>query len=258
VNILDRIDFFGRGARLPALLQSEAAECGLTCVAMVATYHGHAVDLISLRRKFSISLKGTTLKDVLTIAQRMGMMGRGLRLEPEHLHQIKTPCILHWDMNHFVVLKEVRGRRIVIHDPASGVRTYTLEELGRHFTGIALELTPSSAFEKKKDVVKLPLSAFWGRLKGMNRALGQALVLSAILQVMALASPFYMQLVVDDAVTKADGGLLTALAIGFTLLLLINVGASWLRSQVLLFLGNALNFQMSANLFHHLVRLPLE
>ena len=73
-----------------------------------------------------------------------------------------------------------------------------------------------------------------------------------------LASPFYMQLVVDDAIMKADGNLLTALAIGFALLLLINIGATWLRSQVLMFLGNALNFQMSANLFNHLVRLPLE
>ncbi|QFU18075.1 ATP-binding cassette domain-containing protein [Microvirga thermotolerans] len=240
------------------LMQSEAAECGLACLAMIATYHGYEIDLIGLRRKFSVSLKGTTLRDILGLAQRIGMTGRGLRLEPEQLGAIRTPCILHWDMSHFVVLKAVKGRRIVIHDPAFGIRTCTLEEAGRHFTGVALELTPTSGFERKKETAKLPLSAFWGRLAGMNRALGQALVLTAILQLVTLASPFYMQLVVDEAVMKGDTGLLGALAIGFTLLLLINVGASWLRAQVLMFLGNALNFQMSANLFHHLLRLPLE
>ncbi|WP_114945934.1 peptidase domain-containing ABC transporter [Microvirga calopogonii] len=257
MSLLDKIEFLS-GPRLSLILQTEAAECGLACLAMVASYHGYETDLVSLRRKFSVSLKGTTLRDVLTLAQRVGMMGRGLRLEPEQLKDIKTPCILHWDMNHFVVLKQATRRHIVIHDPASGVRSFSLEEAGRHFTGIALELSPTDTFEKKKEAVKMPLSAFWGRLKGLNRALGQALLLSAILQVVTLASPFYMQLVVDEAILKGDGGLVGALALGFTLLLLINVGASWLRSQVLMFLGNALNFQMSANLFNHLVRLPLE
>lgn len=257
MSLLDKIDFLG-SPRLPVIVQTEAAECGLACLAMVASFHGYEVDLVSLRRKFPVSLKGSTLRDVLTLAQRVGLMGRGLRLEPEQLKEIKTPCILHWNMDHFVVLKEANGRRIVIHDPASGVRTYSLREAGRHFTGIALELTPTGGFERKKETIRLPLSAFWGRIAGMKRALGQALVLSAILQMVALAGPFYMQLVVDDAVMKSDGALLGALAIGFALLLLIDVGASWLRAQVLMFLGNALGFQMSANLFNHLVRLPLE
>jgi ATP-binding cassette subfamily B protein RaxB len=257
VSVLDKIDFFGRSS-LPAIIQSEAAECGLACLAMVATYHGYKTDLVSLRRRLSISMKGTTLRDVLGMAQRLGMTGRGLRLEPEQLKSIRTPCILHWDMNHFVVLKAVRGRDVIIHDPASGARTYSLAEVANRFTGIALELTPTAAFERKKDVSKLSLTSLWGRLSGLKRALAQALLLSSVLQVVALASPFYMQLVVDDAVMKGDQSLLTVLAVGFALLLLINVGTTWLRSQVLMFLGNALSFQMSAKLFHHLVRLPLE
>lgn len=142
MNLLDKIDFFGRSG-LPVILQSEAAECGLACLAMIATHHGHETDLISLRRRFSISMKGTTLKDILTLAQRLNMTGRGLRLEPAQLKDIKTPCILHWDMDHFVVLKEVKGNRVVVHDPAFGRRIYTLTEAGRHFTGIALELIPT-------------------------------------------------------------------------------------------------------------------
>jgi ATP-binding cassette, subfamily B, bacterial CvaB/MchF/RaxB len=251
------LDFFG-GPRLPVILQSEAAECGLACLAMIATYHGRDVDLVALRRLFSISMKGTTLRDVLRMGQRLGMTGRGLRLEPEQLKAIRTPCILHWDMNHFVVLKQVRGNRVVVHDPAAGLRTYTLDQVGRHFTGVALELTPTTSFEKKRDRSRLGLTALWGRMAGLGRALAQALLLSAILQIVVLAGPFYMQIAVDEAVLKSDDGLLTALALGFGLLLLISVGAEWLRSHVLLFLGGALNFQMGANLFHHLVRLPLD
>ncbi len=256
VKLFARLDYFGT-PRLPAIMQSEAAECGLACLAMIATYHGREVDLTALRRLFSVSLKGVTLKDVLTMGQRLGMTGRGLRLEPGQLGQIKLPCILHWDMNHFVVLKAVGARKVTIHDPAMGVRMLTLDEAGRHFTGIALELTPTSAFERRKETSRLSLAALWGRMGGITRALAQALALSAMLQLAVLAAPFYMQLAVDEAVMKGDTGLLTALALGFGLLTLIHIGAEWLRSHVLLFLSSALNFQMGANLFHHLVRLPL-
>lgn len=256
MKLFAHLDYFGT-PRLPAIMQSEAAECGLACLAMVATYHGCEVDLTALRRLFSVSLKGVTLKDVLTMGQRLGMTGRGLRIEPEQLARIKLPCILHWDMNHFVVLKAVGARKVTVHDPAMGVRTLTLDEVGRHFTGIALELTPTNAFERRKETSRLGLTALWGRMRGIKRALAQALALSAVLQLAVLAAPFYMQLAVDEAVMKSDQGLLTALALGFGLLTLIHIGAEWLRSHVLLFLSGALNFQMGANLFHHLVRLPL-
>ncbi|MEE1610897.1 peptidase domain-containing ABC transporter [Microvirga sp. CF3016] len=251
-----RLGSFGT-PRLPAIIQSEAAECGLACLAMIATYHGREVDLAALRRLFSVSLKGVTLKDVLAMGQRLGLTGRGLRLEPEQLERIALPCILHWDMNHFVVLKRVGGRTITIHDPASGVRTLTLDEVGRRFTGIALELTPTASFERKKETSRLRLTALWDGMRGVGRGLAQALVLSAVLQAAVLAAPFTMQLAVDGAVMQGDQGLLAALALGFGLLTLIRIAADWLRSQVLLFLGGALHFRMGANLFHHLVRLPL-
>jgi ATP-binding cassette subfamily B protein RaxB len=113
---------FAGGHRLPVVLQSEAAECGLACVAMVAGFHGHELDLNALRRRFAVSIKGVTMKTLLLMAQRLGMSGRGVRLEPEGLAKLRIPAILHWDMDHFVVLKEVCGSRIVLHDPAMGVR----------------------------------------------------------------------------------------------------------------------------------------
>jgi ATP-binding cassette subfamily B protein RaxB len=230
VKLFASLDYFG-APRLPAIIQSEASEC----------------DIAALRRLFSISLKGVTLKDVLVMGQRLGMTGRGLRLEPEQLGRIKLPCILHWDMNHLVVLKHVGTRKVTIHDPAFGIRTLTLDEVGRHFTGIALEPTPTSAFERRKETSRLSLIALWGGMRGIKPALAQALVLSMVLQLVVLAAPFYMQLAVDEAVMKGDQGLLTALALGFGLLTLIHISAEWLRSHVLLFLGGALNFQMGAN-----------
>jgi ATP-binding cassette subfamily B protein RaxB len=246
------------GPRLPVVIQSEAAECGLASLAMVAGWHGLETDLATLRRRMPISTKGMTLHSVLLAAQRMGLSGRGLRLEPEQLNQVKAPAILHWDMNHFVVLARVRGDKVTIHDPALGARTMTLAELGKHFTGLALELTPTTEFKRGKETRRLKLSELVGRVDGAERAVAMAIVLSAVLQVFVLASPFYMQLAVDEAVLQGDHGLLTALALGFLLLTLVKVAADIIRSRVLVALSQVIGFQAVVNLFHHMIRLPVE
>ncbi len=246
------------GPRLPMLRQSEAAECGLACLAMVAGYHGLETDLPAMRRRIPISAQGMTMLGLLQAAGRLGLTGRGLRLEPEALAQLRTPAILHWDMNHFVVLKAVRGGRATIHDPARGVRRLDLAELGRHFTGVALELTPTTGFAPAKEVRRLSLWELVGPVDGAGRAVAMALLLSLVLQAFVLASPFYLQLAVDEAVLAGDGGLLLALAIGFALLTLVRLGADLLRGQVLVALNAAIGFQAVANLFHHLLRLPVD
>ncbi|MCW8126873.1 cysteine peptidase family C39 domain-containing protein [Microbulbifer halophilus] len=137
---------FATGRRLPVIQQTEAAECGLVCLAMIAGYHGYHTDLAGLRRRFSISSHGTNLKTLIDMAGRLNLSGRALRLELERLEELQLPCVLHWDMNHFVVLKSVQRSKITIHDPAMGEWVLTREEFGQHFTGIALELTPTDTF----------------------------------------------------------------------------------------------------------------
>lgn len=242
----------------PIILQTEAAECGLACLAMAASYHGRDTDLNALRRLFSISMKGTTLKTILLMAERLGMSGRPLRLEPQSLKDLQTPAILHWDMNHFVVLAEADSKGALIHNPATGARRYGLNEISKHFTGVAMELTPTEAFEPVRERERLPLSRLIGRVDGVSRSIAQALLLSLLLQLFVLVGPFYMQLAVDEAVARGDSSLMAALAIGFGLLALLRFGAEWLRSLVLLHFGSLLNFRLGANLFHHLVRLPLD
>jgi len=243
--------------RLPEVRQAEAAECGLACLAMIGSYYGNHAGLNALRRQYPVSLNGVTMRSLLQTADRLGLGGRPLRLEPRHLNELRTPAILHWDMNHFVVLKRVYRNKITIHDPALGVRAYTVAELSKHFTGIALELYPIEKFASAPKPKSPPFWAVLGRIDGLASALLQMLALSAILQLYVLASPFLMQLVVDEAVAKVDADLILVLALGFALFLLINTGAALLRTRILQHIQNALAFQMGAGIFNHLLRLPL-
>lgn len=243
-------------ARLPMMLQTEAAECGLACLAMIAGYHGHRSDLTELRRRFGLSLKGATLKDIVGMADQLGLASRPVRLELEELRLLKTPCILHWDLNHFVVLKSASRNGLVIHDPGVGVRRLSLSEASKHFTGVALEFTPVGGFEPAQAAPRVRLRALLGRMVGLKRSLGQLFLLALALEVFAVVSPFFMQWVVDHALVTADRDLLLTLALGFSLLLLLKTSISAMRGWMLILLGASLKVQGRANLFSHLINLP--
>lgn len=246
-----------RRGRVPVILQTEAAECGLACLAMVASARGLHLDLPELRRRFSLSLKGATMADLLRMAAPLGLAGRGLRAEPEHLARLELPAILHWDFNHFVVLVEVRGQQALIHDPAHGRRQIPLAELSRHFTGVALELRPGPDFTPQDPAPRLSWRQLFGRISGLKRSLGQILLLALALELLALLSPFLLQWVVDGVLVSADRDLLVTLGLGFGLLVLLQTAIGALRSWAVLVLSASLNLQWLTQVFGHLLRLPL-
>ncbi len=250
------LNFSGQ-RKTPLILQSEAAECGLACLAMVAGAHGHRTDLATLRGKHAISLKGTTLKHLITIASQMNLNSRPLRLELRALPNLRLPAILHWDLNHFVVLTKVERSKAHILDPNSGQRTLSVTEFAKHFTGVALELTPNEQFERKTEVNRITIRQLIGKLPGLNRTVVQLFLLALVAELFAITSPMLMQLVLDQAVVAGDHDLLTVLGCGFLLLTFIKVGVATLRSWVALYLNTTMNLQMLARLFAHLLQLPM-
>jgi ATP-binding cassette subfamily B protein RaxB len=152
--------------RTPLIRQSEVAECGLACLAMIAGRYGHRVDLAALRQRHNVPLRGTTLRDLIRIASTMRLAARALRAEPAHLRGLQLPCILHWDHNHFVVLTRMSGRRMVIHDPAVGRRFIPLQEVEKRFTGIVVEAWPTGDFERKTERARVRI---WDLLSRTHR-----------------------------------------------------------------------------------------
>jgi ATP-binding cassette, subfamily B, bacterial CvaB/MchF/RaxB len=248
---------FWSSQRLPVLLQTEVAECGLACLAMIAGYWGHRIDLPSMRRRFSVSLKGANLKGLIAMAQSLVLQTRPLKLDLQNLPELKLPCVLHWDMNHFVVLKRVSRNGIVIHDPAIGERRMAMDEVSRHFTGVALELLPGTTFCKAEERQSFTLLSLMGRVVGLKRGLGQLVLLGAALQVASLLAPFYMQWVVDEALIASDKDLIKVLGVGFLLLVCVQTAIGSVRSWVTTVLATNLNFQWLGNAFSHLMKLPL-
>lgn len=248
---------WGWAHRLPMMLQTEAAECGVACMAMIAAYYGHDVDLAGFRRHFAVSLKGTSLARLTSIAGQLDFDTRPLRLDLQKLPQLKMPCILHWDLNHFVVLKKATSKYVEIHDPARGVRRLTMEHASEHFTGVALELSPKADFTITEARQHVSWRAMTGHVRGLFGSMGQILLLALALEMFTLVGPFYMQWVLDQALVSADHDLLTLLGIGFILVAIFKIAVTAARSWAVTCLGATLNVQWVNNVFGHLLRLPL-
>ena len=243
--------------RVPLILQSEAAECGLACLAMVASHHGLDTDLHTLRQRFELSSRGATLAHLMDIGEQMGLSNRAVRLELEELPALRTPCLLHWDLNHFVVLVRADARRIIIHDPAVGVRTMTLKEASPHFTGVALELMPSTSFRARKERTPWKLRSLFAGQSGLWRAFSQMAVLSLVLEVFAILMPMLSQWVIDDVIVSRDTPLLVVLAGSLCLLALMSLLTRLMRGWIVLGASLSWKFRSSTQVFRHLIRLPL-
>ncbi|KGQ18606.1 colicin V secretion ABC transporter ATP-binding protein [Lysobacter dokdonensis DS-58] len=228
------------------------------CLAIAAAHHGNAVGLRELRRRFPLSLKGASLKRLIAIAGDLGLQGRPLRLDLDDLSKLTTPCVLHWDLNHYVVLAQVAGDRITILDPSLGRRVLSRADVSKHFTGIALELTPTAEFRPQKAPPSISMRQLTGRVSGLWRSLALVLLLSLALQAFLLMAPFFMQWVVDQVLVAADRELLTVLGLGFGLALLLQVAISLLRGWTVVYLSTRLGLQWMSNVFAHLLRLPLD
>jgi ATP-binding cassette subfamily B protein RaxB len=259
MSLTDQLQRLGKRKYLPVFLQTEAAECGAVCLAMIANYHGHRFDLPVMRRRFPVSsIKGTTLANLINISHRMGFNPRPLRVEPEYFPQLQVPCILHWDMSHFVVLKQVTSRRVVLHDPARGLVRLSHTEVSNHFTGVVLELDPAHDFEPIQDRRSVSIRSVTGRIVGIKRSLLRVLLLSLALEVFVLVSPFFLQGVIDQVLVSGNRQLLTVLCAGFLIVVLFQGAVTGLRGWVLTWISARIRTQWKTNLFHHLLRLPMD
>lgn len=248
----------GFSRKLPVTLQTEVAECGLACMVSVLHYHGFHTDLRTARQKYRFSLKGANLADLVRLGDEMNLTSRALRLELDELSGLRLPCILHWDLNHFVVLKAVGRDSVTVMDPAVGMRKIKMAEVSRKFTGVALELWPNTRFEEKEEKQQIRILSMLKGVSGIKRSLLQLLLLAAAMEVFALVSPFFMQWVIDHVVVTADRNLLVTLAVGFGLLMLLQQAVGLLQSWIGMHFATTLSIQWKSNVFKRLLDLPSE
>ncbi|MBB2158383.1 peptidase domain-containing ABC transporter [Gluconacetobacter diazotrophicus] len=244
--------------KTPSLLQVEKNECGITCLAMILAYFDRKISISSMRRSARLDERGTTLNDLLAVARDHGLMPRAVRLEPDEMSHLKLPALLHWDLNHFVVLVSVTRDHCVVNDPALGRRRVGRRELSERFTGFAAEFSLSSSLSP---AVERRVSGFLAMVKqvaGLRRAAAHLLILSFLLEVIELVTPMLSQAVIDEVLVTSDYDLLITIGMALFVLVVAKCLISVTRGFSVTDFGTTISIGWSTSLFEHLTALPID
>lgn len=255
-TIFKRIDFSFR-KKVPVIIQSESTECGNASLAMICGYYGKEIDLFNFRNRYGSSSQGATLNELNRVAHEAGLKTRALSLDIEEVKELRLPCVLHWSLNHYVVLVAIKGKRFVINDPAMGRRVIHHKEMSENFTGIAMEAWPDSNFKQEKKISRLRLLDLMRNIVGLKSALTKIFMLSIVVEMVNLLMPMGMQLVTDHVITAHDDNLLLVICTGLMFFTIFKTWVSMLRAWVSLKLNTLTDVQWKTSFFDHLLSLPL-
>lgn len=250
------IPLLTRLRRVPYVPQLEATECGAASLAMVLAHHGSPVSLQALREACGVSRDGATALDVVKAARQHGLEAKALKAGTvEALACVPLPAILHWEMNHFLVLERLDARGADLVDPAHGRRRVSRDELGRAFSGVVIRATPGPAF-RRRPASSRSREAYLRLTRGAGGPVAVMLASALALELLGLFFPAATGLVVDFVVRPRQERWVTVLAISFVVALLLRVAITVARDRLLRGLEARLEVEVSAGLLRHLLALP--
>ena len=242
--------------KTPTIFQMEGTECGAASLAMVMAYYGKHIPLDKVRVDTGVSRDGCKASKILQGARKYGFETEGRRMGLNALMELKPPCIIHWNFNHFVVYEGIKGKHVYINDPAQGRRKLTMEELDEAFTGVVLICRPGPDFTKTKKESSL-LGFIKKRLKGQMSALVSLLLLGVCLIFPGLFMPVFSQIFIDDVLAGGNTGWLKPLIIAMLGTVLFQAGFTYYRNHLLVKLQNKMALVSSHGFLSHMFRLPM-
>lgn len=242
---------------MPLYLQMESAECGLACLAMVAGHYGSTQGLEELRAKFDVSVRGTSLQNLADMADQIGLNARCIELTADEIKHLRMPAALHWEGNHWLVVKKATPKGLFLNDPALGERFVGWAEARTKFSGFAADFVPRARLERTPPQPRLQFVTLLRSFPGLGGAALQLMAVSIVLEIIALLTPYYTQIVMDHVLVTGDRDLLTIVALATGFLLVFQTVFTAIRGWAGVVLSQNVGYQLYAHVIRHLFRLPV-
>ncbi|HEV7586847.1 MAG TPA: peptidase domain-containing ABC transporter [Longimicrobium sp.] len=254
----------------PAYRQHDAMDCGPTCLRMVAKHYGRRYSLQFLRDRSYIDRQGVSLLGIAYAAESIGFRTRAAKVSAEHfLEHAPLPAIVHWRQNHFVVVYGVRGGRVDISDPETGVVSVSAEDFRRHFVslnfrgreaGFVLLLQPTPDFYARADqepTRRRKLAFLLGYLRGFEPWFVQVALGMLVASVLQLVFPLLTQAVVDNGIATQNLSFVNAVLIAQLALLFSRTVVEFIRNRILFHIGTRMYVSVISDFLIKLMKLPL-
>ncbi|MBO6215103.1 MAG: ATP-binding cassette domain-containing protein [Lachnospiraceae bacterium] len=243
--------------RVPVIIQLERRECGAACLSMVAAYYDKWVPLEQTRIDCGVSKNGASAGGIVRAAKSYGFNAKGYTYETKALKEKAIyPCIIHWNMKHFVVLCGFKGDRALIIDPGKGKRLIDAETFDKSFTGVCIIIEPGEDFVpsgEKKSV----LSFVKKRLKKMIPA---ALILTALMianGIFGFIDPYITRIFLDEYIGGGESPALCGFIALMLLLAAAEIAVTLFLSFYRLNISGRLAVEGSTSYVKKLLKLPI-
>ena len=254
----------------PFYHQLESADCGPSCLRMIAKYYGRSYSIQYLREQAFITREGVSMLGISDAAERIGFRTMGVKITLEQLRaEVPLPCVLHWNQNHFVVLYKVKNGKYYIADPATKKLVYEESELARCWcstvvegkdTGAALLFEPGPDFydrEEEDTRTGKGLSFFFRYLTPYRRELFQLVLGMLTASILQLILPFLTQSMVDTGIRDGNLSFITLILIAQLVIFVAKLSVDFIRSWILLHVNTRINIALISDFLAKLMRLPL-
>ena len=242
--------------RYPFYAQQSASDCGAACMVMIGRYWNKKFSLNRIRDLARVNRSGSSLKGLVAAAETLGFITKPVKANLNQFAQQKLPAIAHWEGNHYIVVYEIKGNRIIVGDPAMGQRTLTRKEFVAGWTGYALLLEPTTSL-KSDDANSGLWWQFLELLKPHSFVLSEVFIASVLIQLFALISPLLTQIILDRVVVQRSSSTLMAVGLGLLIFGLFRVAMTGLRQYLLDHTAQKINVSLIVGFIRHTLRLPL-
>jgi ATP-binding cassette subfamily B protein len=245
-----------RRRRTPIIYQTGSLDCGAACLAMVLAHFGKSITMEDARHAIGVDRNGSDAPAIVRAAGQFELEAKAFSLDLDGLPQLRCPAILHWNFDHFVVFEKMRGgSAIEIIDPGAGRLIVPMQTVRTSFTGVALEFEPTERFEPNP-VPPSPVWRYVRRVLVKSRLFLPIVATTTMMQIVALAVPLLMSLIVDWAIPFGDYELLVVLAFGYGAVTCLQFLMSVTRSHLLLYMRTRVDKDMMFEFVDHLLSRP--
>ncbi len=245
-------------AKVPVVMQLEALECGAAALCMVMAYYEKWVPLEQVRVDCGVSRDGSKAKNIYLAAEHYGFKVKAFRMSPETLREKgQFPCIIHWDMNHFVVLNGFKGKNVYINDPARGTVKISWEDFDRSFTGVVIIPVPGENFRadgKRRSTMDFARK----RLTGMGAATVFVMLTTTIGYLFGIANSVTSRIFMDRLLTGLNRNWLYPFLGVLILLAAIEIVVAWVQTIYSLKINGKVSVIGSTSYMWKVLHLPME
>ena len=254
-----KLDFRKHNKKIavPVTLQMEAVECGAACLHMVLEHFGKRVSLEEVREECGVSRDGSKASNILKAAQNYKLIADGYKLDPDSLKEFQPPMIIHWNFNHFVVLRGWSKKCFYINDPALGPQTVKYEEFDKSFTGIALTFSKSEAFISGGHKAGI-LRSLFPRVKNYKAEIFFLILAGLLLVVPNIVNPTISKIFYEEVLIEGFHSWVRPIITGLVFTAAVGVGLDLLQQLTLVRLETRLGVTTVTQFLDHLFKLPIE